>query len=206
MTANRLIIGLTGGIASGKTQVSQYFTALGVEVIDSDKIAKDLFKPNSPYLEKLRAKFSDGIFFSNQELDRKALGKIVFANKILLEWLNNFTHPLIYSEMKAQLSRSQSAYVVLDIPLLVNDKGDIPDHLRSVIDRVLVINSELETQINRLFKRDKMSRKEALNIINSQSSIQQKLALADDVIDNNGSLQELKHQVAQLHNQYLKFC
>jgi dephospho-CoA kinase len=199
-----LKIGLTGGIASGKSQVCRYFTELGIEVIDSDKVARELFKPKSAHLEKLKAQFGEQIFLSNGELDRKALGKIVFSDQQLLDWLNQFTHPLINTEMKRQLANSQSAYVVLDIPLLINKQGNIPEHLNSLIDRVLVINTDLETQIDRILKRDRISEKEALNIINAQSTIQQKLLLADDIINNNASLQELNQQVNRLHEQYLK--
>ncbi len=198
-----LKIGLTGGIASGKSQVCRYFIELDAHIIDSDKVARELFKPKSSHLETLRAHFGHSIFLSSGELDRKALGKIVFTDQRQLDWLNHFTHPLISTEMKRQLANSHSSYVVLDIPLLIDKQGKIPDHLNSLIDRVLVINTKLEIQIDRIIKRDKISKKEALNIIDAQSSLQQKLKLADDIIDNNGSLQSLKQQVNQFHEQYL---
>lgn len=198
-----LKVGLTGGIASGKSLVSHYFAKLGVDVIDADKIAKELFRTNSPHLKSLKDQFGDSIFFTNKELNRKMLGKIVFSNKNQLKWLNDFTHPLINAEMKKQLSQSQSPYVILDIPLLINQQGEIPGHLALLIDRVIVINVDVETQIKRILERDKISKQEALNIINSQSSIQLKLALADDVINNTGSISELRERVIQLHQQYL---
>ncbi len=197
-----LKIGLTGGIASGKSQVCRYFTELDIHIIDSDKVARELFEPKSPHLAKLKVHFGDSIFLSNGELDRKALGKMVFSDKQQLEWLNDFTHPLINTEMKRQLANYRSNYIILDIPLLINQQGAIPKHLKPLIDRVLVINTELETQIERIVNRDGITRKEALNIINSQSTIQQKLLLADDIIDNNGSLAHLKQQVHLLHEQY----
>lgn len=197
-----LKIGLTGGIASGKSQICQYFAELDVHIIDSDKVARELFKPKSPHLEKLRAYFGDSIFLSNSELNRKALGNIVFSNKQQLDWLNELTHPLINIEMKRQLATCQSPYVLLDIPLLIDKQGAVPDHLQSLIDRILVVNTEPETQIARIINRDGLTRKEALNIINAQSTMQQKLLLADDIIDNNGSLEHLQQQVNKLHNLY----
>jgi len=202
----RLTIGLTGGIASGKSQVSQYFKELGIDVIDSDKIAHDLFKPHSPHLKDLENKFGDGIFLPNGELDRKTLGKIVFSNKTHLTWLNEFTHPLINQQMKAQLSKSQSDYVVLDIPLLIDINGEIPQRLRKLIDCVLVINVNRQTQIERILQRDNKNQTDALKIINSQSTSEQKCLLADDIIDNSGSLTELKDDVYKLHAKYLKLA
>lgn len=197
-----LKIGLTGGIASGKSQVCRYFTELGAHIIDSDKVARELFESKSPHLKTLRTHFGDGIFLSSGELDRKALGKIVFSDKQQLDWLNNFTHPLINIEMKRQLTTCRSTYVILDIPLLINKQGTIPAHLRSLIDRILVVDTSLETQLVRIIERDGITKKEALNIINAQSTVQQKLLLADDIIDNNGNLDHLKKQVNKLHNQY----
>jgi len=197
-----LKIGLTGGIASGKSQVCRFFTELNAHIIDSDKVARELFEPESPHLETLRAHFGDGIFLANGELDRKALGKIVFSNKQQLDWLNSFTHPLINKEMKRQLANCRSTYVILDIPLLINKQGTIPEHLKSLVDRILVVNTSLEKQIVRIMERDGITKKEALNIIGTQSTTQQKLLLADDIIDNNGSLDHLKRQVNKLHNQY----
>lgn len=202
MKSPKLVIGLTGGIASGKSQVSQYFLDLNIDIIDSDKIAKDLFRSGSVHLKKLRDQFGDGIFFANNELNRKALGKLVFSDSQQLEWLNNFTHPLINQETKNQLSSATSEYAILDIPLLIDKQGTIPPPLKLLIDRVLVIHTQLETQINRISVRDHLNKEQALKIIQTQSSNSQKLALADDVIDNNGTLQQLKIQVKSLHKKY----
>jgi len=198
-----LKIGLTGGIASGKSQVSQYFMELGIDVIDSDQIARDLFKAHSPHLQNLRNQFGNDIFYPSGELDRKALGKIVFADESHLKWLNEFTHPLINQQMKAQLLRSKSEYVVLDIPLLIDKNGEIPEHLKNLIERVLVVEVSQQTQIERIRKRDQLSKQQALNIINSQSSSEQKRSLADDIIDNSSTLDDLKRRVKELHLQYL---
>jgi len=203
MSSSPLIIGLTGGIASGKSQVCKTFVELGITVIDSDQIAKDLFDINSPHLQALRDKFGNDIFLADKYLDRKKLGKIVFSNPEQLLWLNTFTHPLIYDEIKQQLSSTSSSYVIIDIPLLIDSKGDISARFAELIDRVLVINTSEENQLKRLLLRDDISSEQAHKIINSQSSLEQKLKLADDIIDNNGSIESLKTQVEEIHKKYL---
>jgi len=201
-----LKIGLTGGIASGKSQASQYFTQLGVSVIDADKIARDLFKPHSPLLSDLREHFGISIFDENGELDRKKLSNIVFNTPSELEWLNAFTHPLINQKMKEALASIESSYVILDIPLLISTNGGIPGHLKGLIDRVLVIAVTPEIQLKRVTNRDHIDNKSALKIIQQQSNWSQKLALADDVIDNNGDLIQLRKKVESMHHQFLQRC
>jgi len=197
-----LKIGLTGGIASGKSLVSQYFSELGIDIIDADQIARDLFKPNSIHLVALTEHFGNHILDHHKELNRKALAKIVFSDSSQLEWLNQLSHPLVNKEMKAQLNNVKSNYVILDIPLLIDKGAKIPSRLKPFINRVLVVKTDIETQIERIIERDNRTKKEALAIINSQSSIKEKLALADDVIDNNQTKQDVKIQVNDLHSLY----
>ena len=202
-----LKIGLTGGIASGKSLVSQCFSELGVDIIDADKIAKSLFEPKSKHLHSLTGHFGSHILDHNKELNRKALAKIVFSDSSQLEWLNHFTHPLVSKEMRAQLDKVKSNYVILDIPLLIDKGAKIPSRLIPFIDRILVVKTDIDLQINRIIKRDNRTTEDALAIINNQSSLQEKLALANDVIDNNQNKQSVKEQVIQLHQLYssLKF-
>ena len=202
----QLKVGLTGGIASGKSQVSRLFSSHNIDIIDADKIARSLFESGSPLLSELRKKFGHKIFNRDASLNRKALGKIVFNNQAHLTWLNQFTHPKIATEIKLQLSKAKSRYVILDIPLLIDKSGLIPDYLKQIVDRILVINTSLENQINRLCLRDNISKLEAESIINTQSSLKIKLALADDTICNNGELSSLESQVELLHNQYIEMC
>ena len=197
-----LKIGLTGGIASGKSLVSGYFLELGIEVIDADKIAKDLFKAESKHLIPLIKHFGNNILDSNGELNRKALGKIVFSEPEQLNWLNQYSHPLVNQEMKRQLSSIQSQYVILDIPLLIDKGSKVSSRLHQFVDRILVVKTESDKQIERIITRDGRSKEEALDIINNQSSLKEKLALADDVIDNNKSKQVVKEQVSSLHTFY----
>jgi len=201
-----LKIGLTGGIASGKSLASRYFSELGIDLVDADKIAKDLFETASPHLISLKTHFGEAIFDQQGELKRKALGKIVFSNPDELQWLNEFTHPLIRAQMMQQIdqvAKTNARYLILDIPLLVRTNGEIPPHLNSLIDRVLVITTDLPTQLSRLMARDKIKEPEAMKIINSQSTWEQKLACADDVINNNGNRKTLKQQVTSMHHKYL---
>jgi dephospho-CoA kinase len=202
MTTKPLIIGLTGGIASGKSQVSQLFSEKKVNIVDADKIARALFDPNSPHLEPVRKRFGSDIFDSDGQLDRKALGALVFADNKQLKWLNDFTHPLVNQEMKRQISKAISDYVILDIPLLVDLSGKIPEHLANLVDRVLVVSVLPETQLERVIDRDNVDVELAKKILGSQSSLQQKLAVADDVIDNNGQLSDLNDQVDRLAQKY----
>lgn len=197
-----LKIGLTGGIASGKSLASRYFSDLGIEVIDADLIARDLFKANSPHLVPLEEHFGDSIFSSNGELKRKTLGQRIFSDPNELKWLNNLTHPLINAEMRDQLDHVTSAYAILDIPLLIAKNGSIAVHLAEILDRVLVIATRLPTQIKRLRQRDNISAQEARLIIDTQSNWQQKRRLADDVIENNASKEQLKEHVDKMHDYY----
>jgi len=203
MKDSPLTIGLTGGIASGKSQVCKIFTDFGITIIDSDQIAKDLFKNNSEHLQKVKEKFGRSVFFPEGSLDRKALGNIVFSDPEKLNWLNNFTHPLIFDEIKQQLSSASSEYVIVDIPLLIDSTGEISSHFKTLLDRILVINTSEKNQLKRLLVRDDISEEQALKIINSQSSLKQKLLLANDIIDNNGSIENLRDQVESIHKKYL---
>lgn len=201
-----LKIALTGGIASGKSEVSRLFGERKISVIDADKIARDLFKSGAPLLNDLREKFGDSIFTPSQELDRKALGKVVFNSPKDLKWLNDLTHPKVALEIKHQLTLVCSAYVILDIPLLIKPDGTIPAHLSQFIDRILVVSVNENTQVKRVTKRDNIDEAQARKIMSSQSTLQQKLALADDVINNNGSLSQLESQVDLLHNRYMSLA
>ena len=198
-----LKIGLTGGIASGKSQVSHLFAQHAIDIIDADEIARSLFKSGSPLLSKLRAKFGADIFDSKGDLIRKKLGAKVFQSEPDLQWLNQLTHPLVSEQIKKQIALSTSAFLVLDIPLLIPKSGRIPEHLQELVDRVLVVKVSPQTQIARLIKRDQISESQAKAIIDAQSSLEQKLSLADDVIENEGAIEQLESKVTLLHNKYM---
>ena len=198
-----LKIALTGGIASGKSSVSRLFNQKAIALIDTDQIARDLFKTNAPLLTPLRSRFGDDIFDSEGELNRKSLGKRVFQSEQDLTWLNELIHPKISEQIKRQLKLVRSQYVIIDIPLLVNTTGKVSNHLLPFIDRILVIDISPALQTKRQCQRDNTNIKQALLVQRSQSSPHQKLRLANDVIDNNGSIAELEYQVSLFHNHYL---
>ena len=200
---NQLRIALTGGIASGKSSVCRLFSELGIDIIDTDKIARELFAPSSPLLLTLRDKFGDSIFNEDKTLNRKSLRTIVFSNENHLTWLNQLTHPKIRLEVIRQLEKSSSPYSIIDIPLLITREGELSKNMTGLFDRVLVVSVDKEVQISRLIKRDNSDTENAQKIIDSQSSTQQKIKFADEIIDNNGALSELEQQVSLLHNKYM---
>jgi dephospho-CoA kinase len=208
-----LKIGLTGGIASGKSAVSQLFKQQSVSVIDADNIARELLTHNISLLDKIKHKFGSSIFFDDHSLNRKALAQIVFNSSADLAWLNQLTHPLVAQKIQTEIDlltsvrttpdKAPLSYVILDIPLLVDKNGCIPQHLEPFIDRILVVKTSVQSQRDRLTKRDGVNEAHADKIIQSQSTLAQKLALADDIIDNDGPIEQLEPQVLQLHNYYL---
>lgn len=193
-----MIIGLTGGIGSGKTAVSDTFSQLGIDIIDADIVARDVVSAGTPALTKIVDKFGVNILLADGQLDRQKLRSLVFGQEEYKNWLNSLLHPLIRESMFCKLKASTSAYCVLVAPLLLENK------LQQFVDRVLVVDVSVETQINRTLKRDKSNRNEIEAIIASQISRGDRLAAADDVISNDDiTLLDLKQQVEKLHQIYL---
>ncbi len=193
-------IGLSGGIASGKSAVAQLFSELDITVIDADLIAREVVLPGSPGLQGIVELFGQDVLTENLHLDRKQLRNIIFSDPEKKNQLNSLLHPMIGQRM---LQRSKSApgpYHVLDIPLLV--EGGWQHHL----DRVLIVDCTVETQVDRLCHRDGETRESALRIINAQTTREARLEVADDVIDNNGPREALSPQVYQLHQCYLELA
>ena len=205
-----LKVGLTGGIASGKSLASQYFSQSGVNIIDADKISKQLLSADSPLLKPIKLRFGENILDVYGQLKRDVLRQIVFNSKEDLDWLNQLIHPKVAETIEQKLShynkKADKGYIIIDIPLLINQTGNIPEHLSRFIDRILVIDTDVDNQINRICHRDKLSREDALKIINAQSSREQRLSLADDIVQNNGSPAELESKINILHNKYLKLA
>lgn len=191
-------IGLTGGIASGKSAAARYFAELGVPVIDTDVIAREVVEPGSEGLAGIARHFGSGVLLADGALDRTALRRIVFAQPSERQALEAILHPLIREETIRQADAAGGDYQLIVVPLLVESP------LRHFVDRILVIDCREETQLSRLIARDGGDIDSAKRILAAQSRREQRLAIADDVISNEGSLAELATAVRELHNKYLE--
>lgn len=193
------LVGLTGGIASGKSLVSNGFELLGVPVIDADLLAREVVEPGSPGLQALAAHFGADILTLEGELNRAALRHIVFANPAERDFLDKTLHPLIrqLSDSRvAELRRQNHAYIIYSVPLLLETNQ------QSRFDRIVVVDVPESLQLSRLLARDGSSESEARAILASQATREDRLAIADDVINNAGTIDETREQIAILHEQY----
>ncbi|MES9944174.1 MAG: dephospho-CoA kinase [Candidatus Thiodiazotropha sp.] len=193
-----LVVALTGGIGSGKSAVSSHLESLGVPVIDADLLAHKLVKPGSPALLEIQATFGDELVNANGALDRSALRKIVFDDPQQRRRLEEILHPRIRKAMEDWIANQTAPYAVLVIPLLF-EAGQT-----SLADRVLVVDCEESRQIERVLNRDQLSRNQIEQIMTSQVDRQTRLQGADDIIENNGSLDALIDATERLHNSYLE--
>jgi len=190
-------VGLTGGIGSGKSTVSDCFAARGVPVIDTDVIARELTASEGPALEAIRAVFGDSVMQADGALDRAALRRRVFADVDARRQLEAILHPLIRHRVERARERFTSPYVLIVIPLLVETAG-----YRDVLDRILVVDCSEDLQIARVMARSGLNRDEVEAILAAQASRADRLAVADDIIDNSGTPENLDAQVASLHQRY----
>jgi len=189
-------VALTGGIASGKSAAADAFAALGAHLIDADVVARELVAPGSPALAEVVRAFGAGVLQPDGSLDRRRLRAIVFAHDGERRRLEAILHPRIAAEMRARATRAPALYHLLVIPLLV-ESGRY-----DWVDRVLVVDVPRELQLERLTARDGIDRAMAEAMLDAQASRAERLALADDVIDNAGSLADLERQVRALHARY----
>ncbi|MEM1080997.1 MAG: dephospho-CoA kinase [Pseudomonadota bacterium] len=195
-----LVIALTGGIASGKTAVSDAFAALGVPVVDTDVIARQVVAPGSAGLAEVVATFGDTLLTAAGDLDRAKLRERIFADADARQQLERLLHPRIMNEAQLQLARVLAPYALLVVPLLV-ESG-----LFAGVDRVLVVDVPESVQIERLLARDGGSPDAAASTLRAQASRTERLERADDVLDNTGSLDALHAAVTALHQQYLQLA
>ncbi len=191
-------VGLTGGIGSGKTAVAELFARCGVTIVDSDAIARELTRSGGPAIPAIRAEFGAGVIGADGALDRAAMRRLAFADPGSRRRLEAILHPMIRRESEHQAGDAASRYVILSVPLLVESGVD-----RSRYARVLVVDCTREQQIERVRRRSGLSKEEVRGILAAQASREQRLACADDVIDNTGPPQALDPQVARLHEKYL---
>jgi dephospho-CoA kinase len=193
-------VGLTGGIASGKSTAAKFFGELGVPILDSDQVARDVVEPGQPPLERLVERFGPSILTSDGHLDRPALRDIVFSDPKARADLEALTHPAIGAAMEARSALAGGPYQILVIPLLVEK------NLASHLDRVLVVDCEEALQLRRLHRRDGATRQQAQAILDAQASRAARLKAADDVISNGGTIDAVREQVTALHARYLELA
>lgn len=197
---SKLVIGLTGGIGSGKTTIANEFARLGAGLVDADVIAREVVATGTPALAKIVSRFGEDILTETGELNRDKLRRAVFANEQQRLWLNSLLHPLIRQQMIEQSQHQAEPYTILVIPLLVENK------LQSLCQRVLCVDVPVSTQIQRTSQRDHVSTGEAKAIIARQASRWQRIRVANEVIRNDRPLQTVAKDVLQLHQHYLEFA
>jgi len=189
-------VGLTGGIACGKSTVANLFTALGASIVDTDLLAREVVAPGSPLLARIAAHFGSQVLQKDGSLDRARLRERVFANPAERQWLEGLTHPAIRELTDARCETATGRYVIVAIPLLVETQA------ADRFDRVLVVDCEPALQLARLQARDGMTRAQAERMLAAQTSREQRLSVADDLIRNDGDIAGLRDQVEKLHFQY----
>ena len=193
-------VALTGGIASGKSTVANLFAELGVPLIDTDVIAREVVEPGRPALAAIVAAFGPGVLDAQGCLDRRRMRERIFADPAAKQRLEAILHPAIRAEMERQSRVAGGPYQVLVIPLLA--ESGRRDH----VDRVLLVDVPEALQVERLALRDGVSRSQAKAALNAQATRAERLAIADDVIQNAGRVDELKQRVRALHEKYLQFA
>ncbi len=191
------VVGLTGGIGSGKSAVADAFAALGVEIVDTDALARSLTAPGEPGLAAVRGAFGDGVLTSTGELDRAALRRLVFADPAARKRLEAALHPLIRAEAEDEIRVWRGSYGIVVVPLLLETRG-----LSSIIDRTLVIDCPEDEQVRRVVARSGLAPEEVRAIIATQLGRSQRLAAADDVVDNSGAIATIGPQVRSLDRRY----
>ncbi|MAD10069.1 MAG: dephospho-CoA kinase [Alteromonas sp.] len=191
------LVGVTGGIGSGKTLVTDTFANSGIEVVDADIVARDVVAPGSPGLAAITAHFGDTILTAKGELNRAALRELVFTNEERKQWLNQCLHPRIREAMAEAISNIRSEYGVLAVPLLIEND------MQKMVDRIAVVDCPESVQLERALSRDGSSEAAIKGIMAAQVSRETRLAEADDVIDNSRDREYTIAQVKQLHEQYL---
>lgn len=192
-----LKIGLTGGIGCGKTTVCRLFADLGVPVVDADLIARSLVEPGQPALQAIVQAFGPEILQADGNLDRAKLRQAIFSDPEQRRRLDGIMHPRVYARIAADVAALQAAYCLIAVPLLLESKNPY------AVDRILVVDCPQPAQIERVVTRDKLSAEQAQAIVASQMPRPQRLARADDVIDNSAGPEQLAEQVKSLHNSYI---
>lgn len=193
-------VALTGGIGSGKSTVANAFAALGVEIIDADVIAREVVEPGTPALQAIVKRHGESILTAEGTLYRARLREIIFQQPQEKNWLNQLLHPLINARTQQLRAQASSSYILWVVPLLIEN------NLQRQADRVLVVDVDEAVQLQRTRQRDGVSLSQAQRILAAQVSREQRLACADDIIDNSGTPEQVLPRVAELHQRYLRLA
>lgn len=192
------VVGLTGGIGSGKTAVSDYFHKLGVDVVDADVVARIVVNPGTPALKKIAQHFGNDLLLSDGSLNRAALRQKVFADPTEKAWLENLLHPLIGQEIDNQLANASSPYVIYVSPLLLESQQNYRCH------HILVVDAPVELQVERATARDNNTESMIRRIVKQQMPRAERLQQADDILVNDGDLESLYANIDRLHQKFLR--
>ncbi|KZN47298.1 dephospho-CoA kinase [Pseudoalteromonas luteoviolacea] len=195
---SRWILGLTGGIGSGKTAATNFFQTLGIEVVDADIVAREVVQPNTPGLNAITAHFDSDILTSDGQLNRAKLREIIFNDEKQKSWLNKLLHPLIREKILSQLNAAKSSYCILCAPLLFENG------LQSYCQKTLLIDVPESVQIARTKARDNVSQAQVQNIIAAQMGREEKCRLADYIVNNDKELADLQSELLSLHQIFLQ--
>ncbi len=196
------VVGLTGGIGCGKSEAAKLFITLGVPVTDVDAISHQLTSANQPLVKEIEVNFGSQYITADGALNRPAMRDLVFNDKNALAKLNAILHPAIYTEAIQQLQRHAAApYQLLVVPLLFESPRYSPH-----INRILVIDCDEKTQMARVKQRSQLPEAQIIAIIQSQTSRKQRLMLANDVIENNGNVEDLRKKIVLIHKNYINTC
>ncbi|WP_415902929.1 dephospho-CoA kinase [Neptuniibacter sp. QD29_5] len=192
------IVGITGGIGSGKNAVTDHLQEFGITVVDADVVAREVVAKGEPALDKISEHFGSHIITESGDLDRTALRKIIFSDKTAKTWLEQLLHPIIRQSIKQQLHDAASGYAVLSSPLLL----ETDQH--ELVETVIVVDASEELQLARTVKRDNSSEEQIKAIMAAQLPRQERLKKADIIIDNNADLESLENQLIKLHTKLSK--
>ena len=193
-----MIIGLTGGIGSGKSAAAALFKDIGVDLIDADDLARDSLSINSEGYKLFIEEFGDKYLDENKNINRELIRKLIFNDSDAKSKLENIIHPIVRSGIETFIKNKKSDYCIIVVPLIYETNSS------KIYDRVLVIDCDVDVQISRTSKRDNQTKSDIENIINKQATREQRLSIADDVIVNNGSLDLLRNEVLKIHKKYLE--
>ncbi len=197
---NKYVVGLTGGIGSGKSAAADIFRNFGIDVVDADALSREVVEPGQAALDSIAEHFGKAILSTDGSLDRASLRALVFSNPAERSWLEALLHPLIADLIRLRLEASESPYAVLESPLLFETEQ------YRLVNRVLVIDTSEETQLARAMRRDGSDEGTIRSIIAAQIPRSERSAQADDVVGNEGSLEQLQNEIGILHKQYLEIA